>query len=129
MQCARSLIASLMMTFLVAVTVAVGVAVGVGCGGREKPCMSMGSMSELLGRAAIVRLDIYDGNAHCNGATVADGAAPPTLSKVAAAGQPIKLDVPAGRHVLLLSAFSDAMGTQLLGSACIETDVKAAQPA
>ncbi|MDB4970464.1 MAG: Tryptophan synthase alpha chain [Myxococcales bacterium] len=91
--------------------------------------MSMGAMSDVLGRATLVRLDVYDANARCAGATVADGAAPPTLSKVASAGQPIKLDVPAGRHVLLLSAFGDATGTQLLGSACIETDVKANQPA
>ena len=101
MQCARSQIASLMMLLVVGATW--------GCGGADKPCMSMGSMSEVLGRAAIVRLDVYDANAHCDGATVADGAAPPTMSKVAAAGQPIKLDVPAGRHVLLLSAFGDAM--------------------
>lgn len=91
--------------------------------------MSMGQMSDVLGRAQLVRLDIYDGGAHCDGARVADGAPPPSLSKSAVAGQPIKLDVPAGHHVLLLSAFADSTGGELLGSACVETDVRANQPA
>src|SRR5689334_19849609 len=70
-------------------------------GGGDAPCMSMGAMSDVLGRAQLVRLDVYDGSAHCDGARVADGAPPPSLSKSATAGQPIKLDVPAGHHVLL----------------------------
>jgi hypothetical protein len=91
--------------------------------------MSMGPMSDVIGRAQLVRLDVYDNGAHCDGARVADGAPPPSLSKSAASGQPIKLDVPAGHHVLLLSAFADSTGGELLGSACVETDVKANQPA
>ena len=101
-----------------------------GCGGAaDKPCMSMGAMSDVLARAQLVRLDVYGAGAHCDGARIADGAAPPALSKAAAAGQPITLDVPAGHHVLVLSAFADADGTTLLGSACTETDVRANQPA
>jgi hypothetical protein len=100
-----------------------------GCGGGDVPCMSMGAMSDVVGRAQLVRLDVYDAGAHCDGARVADGAPPPTMSKVAGGGQPIKLDVPAGPHVLLLSAFGDATGTMLLGSACVETEVRANQPA
>ncbi|MGZ3406894.1 MAG: hypothetical protein ACXVAN_10660, partial [Polyangia bacterium] len=103
--------------------------VGAGCGGADAPCMSMGSMSDVVGRAQLVRLDVFDAGAHCDGARVADGAPAPTMSKVAGAGQPIKLDVPAGPHVLLLSAFGDAAGTTLLGSACVETEVRANQPA
>ncbi len=125
MQCARVAIALLLGSFGVTL---VGVGIG-GCGGGEAPCMSMGSMSDVIGRAALVRLDVYDASAHCDGARVADGAPPPTLSKVAAAGRPIELDVPAGHHVLLLSAFADATGMELLGSACVETDVRANQPA
>ncbi|HXU71878.1 MAG TPA: hypothetical protein VN947_21235 [Polyangia bacterium] len=107
-----------------------GVAIAVaGCGGGDTPCMSMGQMSDVLSRAQMVRLDVYDASAHCDGARVADGAPPPALSKVSVAGQPIKLDVPAGHHVLLLSAFADANGATLVGSACIETDVRANQPA
>ncbi len=111
------------------VVVALVVVAPAGCGGGGAPCMSMGPMSDVLGRAQLVRLDIYDAGAHCDGARVADGAPPPSLSKSAAAGQPIKLDVPAGHHVLLLSAFADSAGTTLLGSACVETDVRANQPA
>src|SRR5438876_568796 len=118
MQCARSRIASLMMQLLVAVAVAVVA----GCGGSEKPCMSMGSMSDLLGRAAIVRLDVYDAKAHCNGATVAEGAAPPTLSKVAAAGQPIELDVPSGTCVdgCVPAAPNCKTGDQCCSMLCID---------
>lgn len=105
--------------------VGVMVAVGAGCGGGDAPCMSMGQMSDVIGRASMVRLDVYDGSARCDGARIAEGAPPPTLSKVAVAGQPIKLDVPAGHHVLLLSAFADANGSELLGSACTEADVRA----
>lgn len=91
--------------------------------------MSMGAMSDVLAHAQLVRLDVYDAGARCDGARIADGAAPPMLSKAAVAGQPITLDVPAGHHVLLLSAFADAAGTELVGSACVETDVRANQPA
>src|SRR5262249_3239331 len=101
-----------------------------GCGGGgAAPCMSMGPgqqmTSDVLAHAMMVRLDVYDARAHCDGARVADGAPPPMLSKVAAVGQPITLDVPAGHHVLLLSAFADANGAALVGSACTETDVRA----
>lgn len=89
----------------------------------------MGAMSDVLAQAAIVRLDVFDRGARCSGASVAPGAPPPSLSKVAAAGQQLKLDVPAGHHVLLLSAFADAMGTVLVGSACTEADITASQPA
>src|SRR4051794_37974337 len=50
-----------------------------GCGGADAPCMSMGAMSEVVGRAQLVRLDVYDAGAHCDGARVADGAPPPTM--------------------------------------------------
>ena len=100
-----------------------------GCGGGDRPCTSMGATSDVIARAALLRLDVYDAAAHCDGATVAAGAAPPTMSKVVAAGQAIHLDVPAGRHVLLLSAFADGAGTQLVGSACTETEVRAGTPA
>jgi hypothetical protein len=100
-----------------------------GCGGFEPPCMSMGTMSDVLARATLLRLDVYDAGAHCDGARISDGAPPPSLSKVASAGQAIKLDVPAGHHVLVLSAFADSTGSELIGSACIETDVHANQPA
>ena len=89
----------------------------------------MGQMSDVLARASLVRLDVYDASAHCDGTRLADGAPPPMMSKSAATGQPIKLDVPAGHHTLLLSAFADTDGTTLVGSACTEADVHANQPA
>ena len=120
MRCARLPIASLLFSFGTTLSA---------CGGDGKPCTSMGTMSDVIGRAALVRLDVYDGGAHCDGAAVSTGAPPPSLSKVAAAGKSIKLDVPAGHHVLVLSAFADGAGSVLLGSACVETDVQANQPA
>jgi len=118
MPCARVRLAAVVLAFSVA-----------GCGGGDKPCLSMGAMSDVLARAQLVRLDVYDAAARCDGARIADGAAPPMLSKAAVAGQPITLDVPAGHHALVLSAFADAAGTALVGSACVETDVRANQPA
>src|SRR5690348_9184123 len=55
-------------------------------GGSDAPCMSTGAMSDVLPRAQLVRLDVYDASAHCDGARVADGAPPPSLSKSATAG-------------------------------------------
>jgi hypothetical protein len=95
------------------------------CKPKSAPCMSMSPPSELVHRAAILRLDVYSGDVRCVGASIPLGAPPPTLSKVVAEGQPIQLDVPAGPHVLLLSAFADAAGTELIGSACTEANLQA----
>jgi hypothetical protein len=118
MQCASVRRAALVLTILVG-----------GCGGGDKPCLSMGAMSDVLAQAQLFRLDVYDASARCDGAEIADGAAPPLMSKFASAGQSITLDVPAGHHALVLSAFADGGGTELVGSACTETDVHANQPA
>jgi hypothetical protein len=98
------------------------------CKPKAAPCTSMGA-SELVVRAAVVRLDVYPASAHCDGNTLQAGAPPPTQTVVVAAGHPIKLDVPSGRHVLLLTAFADAAATQLLGSACTEANLKTDEPA
>jgi hypothetical protein len=97
-----------------------------GCGGTgDTSCTPMMMPSELAQRAALLRLDVFDETVHCDGATVTAGAPPPTLSKAAPAGQPIKLDIPEGMHTLLLSAFADAAGTQLIASACTEAHLSA----
>jgi hypothetical protein len=85
--------------------------------------------SALIKQAAVVRLDVYGENARCEGSTLAPGAPPPTQSETVTAGKTLTLDVLAGHHVLLLSAFRDAAATELLGSACTTTDVVAGQPA
>jgi hypothetical protein len=101
-----------------------------GCKPQAKPCPSTSaSASALVKEAAVVRLDVYGSTAHCHGSTLAPGAPPPAQSKTVAGDNPLTVDVPAGHHVLLLSAFRDAAATQLLGSACTETDVKAGEPA
>jgi hypothetical protein len=74
-------------------------------------------------RAAQLRLDVYSGEARCAGASLAPGAPPPLASKSVAAGQPITVDVPSGRSVLVLTAL-DAAGA-LLGSACTEAELGA----
>ncbi len=125
MRCARVRIAA---PPSVAVALLVAAAMAAGCGGNGKPCLAMGAMSDIVARAAVVRLDVYDAGARCAGGSVAEGAPPPSLSKVAAAGQPLTLDVPAGAHLLVLSAFADAAGTRLIGSACTTADVHAGQP-
>lgn len=92
---------------------------------QEVPCMRMMDPSPLLQSATLLRLDVYDASAHCVGARLEPGAPPPIASRSAAAGQPLQIDVPEGHHTLLLSAFSDDAATQLLGSACTESDFSA----
>jgi hypothetical protein len=96
---------------------------------HDAPCKRMMDPSPLLQQAAVLRLDVYDASAHCMGATLEPGAPPPIASRSAANGQPLKLDVPTGHHVLLLSAFSDDAATVLLGSACAEGDFSAGDSA
>jgi hypothetical protein len=96
------------------------------CGCKnDAPCLRMQDPSPIVQQAALLRLDVYDSSAHCSGATLEPGAPTPIESKSAANGQPLKLDVPQGHHVLLLSAFADDAATVLLGSACTETDLGA----
>jgi hypothetical protein len=92
-----------------------------GCGGPDVPCMNMGMPGALAQQAQLLRLDVYDADVHCDGASVQAGAPPPSQSKASAGGQPIHLDIPSGAHTLLLSAFADAAGTQLLATSCQET--------
>src|SRR5258708_7047077 len=56
------------------------------CTSRGQPCMSMSPPGELVQRAAILRLDVYDGSAPCAGATIAPRAPPPSPSNVVADG-------------------------------------------
>jgi len=101
--------------FVIALTVA-------GCGG-DVPCTNMMMPSELAQRAQLFRLDVYDGTVHCDGAMVQADAPPPSMSKASAPGQPIHLDIPSGSHTLLLSAFADSAGTQLIATACTESNL------
>jgi hypothetical protein len=96
-----------------------------GCKESAPPCMSMGMPSELVQRARLLRLDVYDSGVRCDGITVTAGSPPPSQTKVVAAGQPITLDIPAGLHAMVLTAFGDDAGTQAIGAACTESDLKA----
>src|SRR5438067_1213699 len=71
-----------------------------GCGGTPEPCTRMSPPSAVAQAAALLRLDVYGEGVHCAGANVAPGAPAPSLSKVVTAGQPIRLDIPAGAHAL-----------------------------
>lgn len=115
----------LLSTILLCMAVAVA---GPGCKAQQGACASMG-VGDLLMRAAIVRLDVYSGSIGCDGDTIAAGAPAPSQTSVVKEGEAIKLDVPAGRHVLVVSAFSDSAATQLLGSACSVVTLKANTPA
>lgn len=97
----------------------------VGCGPADVPCNQMMMPGDLVGKAQLMRLDVFDASVHCAGATVTAGAPAPSLTQVAPAGTPIHLDIPSGHHTLLLSAFADSTGTQLIATACTETDLEA----
>ncbi len=99
-----------------------------GCKKESPNCPTMG-VSAILMSAALVRLDVYSGGIGCNGDVIAAGAPAPSQTSVVKEGVAIKLDVPAGRHVLVVSAFADAAATQLVGSACSVVTLKADTPA
>jgi hypothetical protein len=98
------------------------------CTNGYKQCASM-APSDLVNKAALVRLDVYGAGAACNGATLAANPPAPSQTSIVGPGEAIKIKVPAGHHVLLLTAYADAAGTELLGSACTETDLSANEPA
>jgi hypothetical protein len=91
------------------------------CGTSTCTAMEPG---ELARGARLFRIDVYDGAAaRCDGSGLAAGAPAPLLSRSAAAGQPLTIDVPPGRRTLVLIAFADDAGTQPIGSACTESDL------
>lgn len=87
------------------------------------PCVQMPAMSDLLTGAALVRVDVYDGaTVDCAG-TIASTTAAPLLTRTFAGGQSLRLDIPPGLRVVVLTTFSDAEGTIPLGGACTEAEL------
>src|SRR5262249_62371056 len=54
---------------------------------EERPCLNMGNPSPLVSGAAIVRIDVYGANAHCDGSTASASAGAPEVSRSFGAGQ------------------------------------------
>jgi hypothetical protein len=93
----------------------------IGC--HPSPCSSVPAMNALLTKAALVRVDVYDGSAiHCAG-DVATGQAAPLLSRTFAGGAAVRLDIPPGRRTIVMTTYADAAGALITGSACSETQL------
>jgi hypothetical protein len=96
-----------------------------GCGDDviNQSCMSMG-IGGVAQQAALLSLDDYGAAAHCDGDRAQAGAIPLSTHRFVA-GDPITLQLPPGAHTLVLWAFADTDGNQLLGSACTEKTLAA----
>ena len=96
----------------------------IACAGCDSstPCVTMKAPNDLVTRAALLRLDVYGADGSCAGTDAAPGSGTPTTTRYPH-GEAIALDVPPGRHTLVLFAFADAAGTILLGSGCVVSDV------
>lgn len=91
----------------------------------KRSCMDTSGPSALVTDAMLTRLDVYGAAAQCTDGMLAPGAGAPLLSRSYAQGQKVSLDVPPGRHTLVLTTFSDDAGTSPLGVACTEADLSA----
>lgn len=109
-------------------TIALAVACG-GCGDKvmHRACMggAGGGDNPLLTGAALLRLDVFGADAHCDGGLLAPGAGAAIMSHSYARGEPITLDIPPGQRTLVLTTYADAAGTNLLGVGCTEADLTA----
>lgn len=108
--------------WFIAVAIAAGAVVGCGPKSVKRACMGgAAGDNPLLSGASLVRLDVYDASAQCDGSLLGAGATAPTMSRTFAAGDPITLDVPPGMHTLVLTTFADVGGTMPLGQGCTQT--------
>jgi hypothetical protein len=82
-----------------------------------------GGANPLLDDAALFRLDVYGGDAHCDAGRLAAGAGAAIASHTYARGEAIQLDVPPGRRTVVLTSYADAAATRALGQACSDADV------
>jgi hypothetical protein len=99
-----------------------------GCGDQALviPCKGMSAAGPLVANAKLLKLDVYGAGVRCAGNTVAPGSAP-QQSQTFMKGDKIALDIPPGEHTLVLTTFADAAGLQELGSACVQTELKAGE--
>jgi hypothetical protein len=96
------------------------VALLMGCGDEvvQEKCVQMGT-SDIIAQSLLLSLDDYGAGVNCDGDRAEAGSIPLSTRRFVA-GSAIKLDLPPGPHTLVLWAFADTDGTQLLGSACAQ---------
>jgi hypothetical protein len=95
-----------------------------GCGSpTDVPCHDMTPPSELVTRAALFRVEVYETGVVCGETGTPIGS--PVLTRTFTPGASLRLDVAPGRRAVVLLAWSDADATTLLGRACSDTDLGA----
>jgi hypothetical protein len=103
---------------------ALSVLVAVGCGDNVmRTVCTGGPTGPVVAGAALFELDDYGTLAHCRGADIDDASVAPVTRRTFLAGSAISLQIAPGQHTLVLRAFSDAGGTDLLGSGCVEENL------
>jgi len=86
-----------------------------GCGGT--PCANVADPTGLWSRAALAKVDVYDGKASCDGDRVR-GAPAPLESRSFAPGATVDFDTSPGHRTIVLTLYSDAAGTVAFAGAC-----------
>lgn len=92
-----------------------------------RQCMSTSGSSSLVSGAALLRIDVYPAGTACEGSSAAAPTSARAWTMSFAKGAPIKLDLPPGEHTVVLIAFADAGGTEIIGGACTQADFQPGQ--
>ncbi len=87
--------------------------------GLSQPCMSVTGASQLVTSANALRVEVFDGSVACPALSAID----PLFDKLFGKGEAISLDVKAGSRTFVLTTYSDAAATLLLGRACTTVEV------
>jgi hypothetical protein len=93
-----------------------------GCGSSPtaRQCMNSGTAGDIVNSATLMRVEVFAGGVPCDGTHALAAADSALMSRTFAAGEKIALDIPPGRHTVVITAFGDASATQELGGACAD---------
>jgi hypothetical protein len=91
-----------------------------GCGApaQRVDCMGVQASSGLVDLARLYRVEVYGADVACAGGRASNDGAHTTADFPT--GSEIRLEVPAGAHTLVLTAFADDAGQTALGSGCTQ---------
>src|SRR5688572_25801772 len=95
-----------------------------GCGAPAPlPCSDMTPPSELVARAALFRVEVYETGVACGETGTPLGT--PIFTRTFAPGAPLRFDAAPGRRAVVLLAWGNVEGTMLLGRACTDVELSA----
>jgi hypothetical protein len=95
------------------------------CSNAPHGCINLSRNNPLVSGAASFRLDVYAAGAGCASDSVPLGGSQLLVSHAYGKSDPIVLNVPAGKHTVVLTTFADAQAKTPLGRGCVVADVSA----